>query len=44
MARLAEGKGPTPLIWYTAYFASVGVSWLVIVGQSMLLKTTNSNS
>ena len=34
---------PTPLIWHTAYFASVGVSWLVVVGQSMWLSTTSAN-
>ncbi len=26
---------PTPLIWHTTYFAVVGVSWLVIVGQGV---------
>ena len=34
---------PTPLIWHTAYFASVGVSSLVVVGQSMWSSTTSAN-
>ena len=32
---------PTPLFWHTAYFAAVGVSWLVIVGQSVYDKLTS---
>lgn len=35
---------PTPLIWHTAYFASVGVSWLVVVGQGVWQKSTSNDS
>ena len=34
---------PTPLIWHTTYFGIVGVSWLVIVGQSVWERTAGSD-
>ncbi|MXX93064.1 MAG: hypothetical protein F4Y63_06380 [Chloroflexi bacterium] len=34
---------PTPLIWHVTYFAIVGVSWLVIVGQGYWASATSED-
>lgn len=34
---------PTPLIWHVTYFAIVGVSWLVIVGQAYWASATSED-
>ena len=33
---------PDALFWHTAYFASVGVSWLVVVGQATWMKASGN--
>ncbi len=33
-ANVVTAARPSPLIWHTTYFGIVGVSWLVMVGQS----------
>ena len=34
---------PDALFWHTAYFASVGVSWLVVVSQGMWARSSGSD-
>ncbi len=43
-SNVVTASRPTPLIWHTTYFGVVGVSWLVIVGQSMWTRATGGDS
>ena len=42
-SNVVTASRPTPLIWHTAYFGVVGVSWLVIVGQSMWMRAAGGS-
>ena len=42
-SNVVTASRPTPLIWHTAYFGVVGVSWLVIVGQSMWMRSAGGS-
>ena len=41
-SNVVTATGPDVLFSHTAYFASVGVSWLVIVGQSMWMRSNGN--
>ena len=41
-SNVVTASRPTPLIWHTAYFGVVGVSWLVIVGQSVWMRASGN--
>ena len=42
-SNVVTASRPTPLIWHTTYFGVVGVSWLVIVGQSMWMRAAGGS-
>ena len=42
-SNVVTASRPTPLIWHTTYFGVVGVSWLVIVGQSMWMRSAGGS-
>ena len=41
-SNVVTANRPDALFSHTAYFASAGVSWLVIVGQSMWMRSTGN--
>ncbi len=42
-SNVVTASRPTPLIWHTAYFGVVGVSWLVIVAQGVWARVSGED-